>query len=55
MAGNPNNVGLWSGADVFFDFTRTAELPADLDVPWGELWLPAGLLNGDDGMTESID
>lgn len=52
---NPNNVGLWSEADVFFDFTRTATLPTGLTAPWGELWRPAGLLNGDDGMNESID
>lgn len=55
MAGNPNNVGLWSGADVFFDFTRTATMPTTLTEEWGDLWQPAGLLNGDDGMTEGID
>lgn len=55
MAGNPENVDIWSGADVFFDFTRTAPEPTDLTTPWGELWVPAGLLNGDDGMTTTTD
>ncbi|GAA4911261.1 hypothetical protein [Streptomonospora salina] len=55
MAGNPENVDFWTGADVFFDFTRTAPLPADLVTAWDALWLPAGLLNGDDGMTETRD
>lgn len=55
MAGNPENVDIWSGADVFFDFTRTAPAPTDLTTAWDALWIPAGLLNGDDGMTESRD
>ncbi|MEV2274034.1 hypothetical protein AB0I72_00480 [Nocardiopsis sp. NPDC049922] len=55
MAGNPTNVDIWSGADVFFDFTRTAPSPTDLVTAWDPLWIPAGLLNGDDGMTDSRD
>lgn len=55
MAGNPENVDIWSGADVFFDFTRTAPAPTDLTTPWGPLWIPAGLLNGDDGLTTTAD
>lgn len=55
MSGNPENVDFWLDADVFFDFTRTAPSPTDLATDWDVLWLPAGLLNGDDGITETRD
>jgi hypothetical protein len=55
MAGDPRNVDIWQFADVYFDFTNTAPAPTDLTTVWDPLWKPAGLLNGDDGITEGRD
>lgn len=52
MAGNPANADVWSRADVY-----VAPLGSTIPIggaPFGEEWDAVGLLNGDDGFSESI-
>lgn len=56
MAGNPDNVHLWTEADVLFYNALTlpaADLPTDVTTPFdtsADKWGFAGLLVGDDGI-----
>lgn len=52
MTGNTANTSVWTGADVFYAPLGTVA-PTDLTTDWGASWLPLGLLNGDDGVTEA--
>jgi hypothetical protein len=60
MAGDPQNAAVWANADVFIGAT-TATLPVDstsgdlTGAAFGSDWDAVGLLNGDDGFTESYD
>ncbi|MBO0881972.1 MAG: hypothetical protein J2P17_16855, partial [Mycobacterium sp.] len=53
MAGDPNNASVWANADVYIGST-TATIPASGAV-FASGWDAVGLLNGDDGFTESYD
>lgn len=55
MAGDPSNARLWADADVYVSFDTEAANPADVDTPFGGDWDLVGLLDGDDGFTESRD
>lgn len=55
LAGDPSNARLWADADVYVSFDLDAEDPATVDDPFGAAWDLVGLLNGDDGFTESRD
>lgn len=52
MAGTASNTALWLGADVFVAPENTAG-PTNVGSAWAAAWQPVGLLNGDDGITES--
>lgn len=54
MAGDPNNASLWTDADVYVDDIGATD-PVDTSVPFGPSWGLVGLLNGDDGFTETRD
>ncbi|WP_306358850.1 MULTISPECIES: hypothetical protein [unclassified Nocardia] len=53
MALDPNNVKIWQDAHVWLssEATRPA-IPADIDTAFATGWEEAGILNGDDGLTE---
>ena len=53
MAGDPSNARLWADADVYVSFDTSASDPTDIDTPFGPEWELVGILNGDDGFTES--
>ncbi|CAM3432790.1 hypothetical protein [Tsukamurella hominis] len=57
MAGNPDNVKLWDGADVLILDKAGALAPADLPTavtdPFPAPWEFVGLLNGDQGFENS--
>lgn len=53
MAGNPNNASVWAYADVYIG-SMDAEIPADGE-DFGPDWDAVGLLNGDDGFSETMD
>lgn len=63
MAGDPNNVKIWAGADVFVlkptdipqGQTILNMIPASINDPLPPSWRPAGLLNGDAGFEESVE
>lgn len=55
MAGNPDNASLWADADVYVGKAITATPPATADDPMGAEWDLVGLLNGEDGFTETRD
>lgn len=52
MSGTPTNAALWQNADVFIAPSGTAG-PTDVTTAWGSAWDVAGLLDGDQGFTES--
>lgn len=52
--GNVDETELWTGADIFYAPVGTAG-PTDLTTEWAVAWLPLGLLDGDDGISESRD
>ncbi len=54
MAGDPTNAALWQNADVYIANAGTAG-PADVSTGWAVGWAAAGLLDGDEGFTESRD
>ncbi|MFV8127543.1 hypothetical protein [Streptomyces syringium] len=54
MAGDPTNAALWTDADVYVA-PLTAVNPATIDDPFPSEWDLVGLLDGDDGFTESRD
>lgn len=51
MSGDPNNAAVWANADVFIG-GLTANIPTAGD-PFDNTWDYVGLLNGDDGFTQS--
>lgn len=54
MAGDPTNASLWTDADVYVG-PLTATNPLTVDDPFPAEWGLVGLLNGDEGFTESRD
>lgn len=54
MAGDPTNASLWTDADVYVG-PLTAVNPATIDDPFPAEWGLVGLLDGDEGFTESRD
>lgn len=52
MAGNSNNTVLFGGADVFVAPEGTVG-PTDTAAAWPVAWKVVGLLDGEDGITES--
>jgi hypothetical protein len=54
MAGNADNTVLFGGADVYIAPENTAG-PDDTVTAWAAAWKAVGLLDGDDGITESRD
>ena len=54
MAGDPANASLWADADVYVG-PLTAPNPADVDTAFGAEWDLVGLLDGDEGFTQSRD
>lgn len=54
MAGDPTNASLWTDADVYVG-PLTAVNPATIDDPFGSDWGLVGLLDGDEGFSESRD
>lgn len=54
MAGDPTNASLWTDADVYVG-PLSAPLPATVDDPFSSEWGLVGLLDGDEGFTESRD
>jgi hypothetical protein len=55
MSGDTTNAHTWADADVYVSFDLTAAQPADIDTDFDADWELVGLLNGDDGFTESRD
>lgn len=55
MSGDPSNARLWADADVYVSFDLEATNPATIDTPFGVDWDLVGLLDGDDGFTETRD
>lgn len=55
MAGDPTNANIWADANVYVAFDLDAEIPADVDTEFGADWELVGLLNGEDGFTETRD
>lgn len=54
MTGDSKNTSLWGGADVFIAPTLTVG-PVDVSTAWAPAWLAAGLLDGEEGITEGRD
>lgn len=54
MAGDPTNASLWTDADVYVG-PLTAVNPLTIDDPFPAEWGLVGLLDGDEGFTESRD
>lgn len=54
MAGDPANASAWAEADVYTAPTGTAP-PADVTAAWGVGWDAVGLVDGEDGFTQSRD
>lgn len=54
MAGDPLNTRLWQTADVYTAVLGTA-LPTDTSTALPAAWKLVGLLDGDEGITESRD
>ncbi|WBQ03787.1 phage tail tube protein [Kribbella sp. CA-293567] len=57
MSGDATNAALWTNADVYIhDLSGgTPVWPTNVATPWDAGWKAVGLLNGDEGMTESRD
>jgi hypothetical protein len=54
MSGNAKNTSVWQGADVYIAPEGTAG-PSDLTTAWAAAWKAVGLLDGEEGFTESRD
>jgi hypothetical protein len=54
VAGDPSNASLWTDADVYVGPLSAVD-PATIDDPFGSDWGLVGLLDGDEGFTESRD
>lgn len=55
MSGDPANASIWVDADVYVAFDLEAESPATIDDDFGVDWELVGLLDGDDGFSETRD
>lgn len=56
MSGSPSNARLWADADVYVAFladTPNPTNPATIDAPFGTDWDLVGLLDGEDGFTDT--
>lgn len=51
--GNTANAELWTDADVYVGDNTVTTGPVDLTTAWGSGWTAVGLLDGDEGVTES--
>lgn len=54
MTGDPTKAALWTNADVYIASPGAAE-PTDVTTVWDVAWEAVGLLDGDEGFTESRD
>jgi hypothetical protein len=52
MAGSAANTRLWRNADVYIAPVNTVG-PADVTAAWGASWSAVGLLDGEEGFTET--
>lgn len=52
MAGDTDNVDLWQDADVYIGEVGATE-PTDVTTAWGGDWDLVGLLDGDEGFTQT--
>jgi hypothetical protein len=52
MSGDPTNAALWQNADVYIAPSSTSG-PTDVSTAWGASWDAVGLLDGEQGFTES--
>lgn len=55
MAGNADNARQWADADVYVSFELDAATPANVDTAFSADWHLIGLLDGDEGFTETRD
>jgi hypothetical protein len=55
MAGTPANASLWANADVYISADLNATNPATAAAAFNASWSLVGLLDGDDGFTETRD
>lgn len=55
MSGDPTKAHTWADADVYVSFNLDAAIPTDVDDDFDGDWELVGLLNGDDGFTETRD
>lgn len=53
MAGDATNAALWTNADVYIAPTTTTQWPTDVTTAWGVDWDAVGLLDGEEGFTET--
>lgn len=53
MSGNTSNARLWADADVYVTDDLDAAIPATVTEEFGPEWGLVGLLNGEDGFTET--
>jgi hypothetical protein len=55
MGKNPENAANWPDGDVLVCFADEPTIPASVTVDFDETWEYVGVLNGDDGMPESVN
>lgn len=53
MSGDPDKAALWADADVYVGIVGTSEIPTSAAEPFGATWDLCGLLNGEDGFTQT--
>lgn len=53
MAGDTSNARLWANADVYVNFDLSASMPTDVTTEWGTGWDLVGLLDPEEGFTET--
>lgn len=54
MSGDAKNTALWAGADIFIAPVG-ATMPSDTTTAWSAEWKPVGLLDGEEGLTQTRD
>lgn len=55
MSGSTSNASLWADADVYISADLGATIPANAAAAFNGSWSYVGLLDGDDGFTETRD
>lgn len=55
MSGDPSKASVWRDGDVYWSADPEADIPADVDTPFGVDWDLVGLLDGDEGFTWGRD